>query len=132
MKESGDHEDERDDNTGNAGLKMAKIQTTKEDSIRLEMSPLPAGYNWVDGALQEEEQEQSPMPGEDLATDNRKRLNELSELSDSEDSHVSKSKGIGTDSIIKQSVMSTQKLMDEKFFKTHTSRYKFRPAGPIW
>ena len=129
MEESRDQEDERT-NTGNAVLKMAKIQTTKEDSIRLEMSPLPAGYNWVNGVLQEDEQEQSPMLGEDLATDNRKRLNEqLSELSDSEDSHVSKSKGVGTDNIIKQSAMSTQKLMDENFFETHKYRYRFRPAG---
>ena len=109
---------------------MAKIQTPKEDSIRLEMSPLPVGYKWVNGALQEEEQDQISMPGEDQANDRRKRLNEqLSDLSNSEDSHVSKSKGIGTDGIIKQSVMMTQKLMEESFFKTHTSRYRFRPAG---
>ena len=25
--------------------------------------------------------------------------------------------------------MTSQKLMDENFFKTHTSRYRFRPAG---
>ena len=115
MEESQNQEDGRT-NTGNAILKMAKIQTTKEDSIRLETSPLPAGYDWVNGVLQEDEQGQSPMQGEDLTTDNRKRLNEqLSELSDSEDSHVSKSKGIGTDNIIKQSSMSTQKIMDENF-----------------
>jgi hypothetical protein len=25
--------------------------------------------------------------------------------------------------------MATQKLMDENFFKIHTTRYRFRPAG---